>query len=74
MTGLLIIFGLSMIVDSAVAYLCIGLALAEFKGIYLPLLKKFIANKFKRTLSNIINKLDIKMMELKGNNFIEIWI
>lgn len=39
MTGLFIIFGLAMIVDAGVAYLAVGLALREFKGIYLPLMK-----------------------------------
>ena len=40
MTGLFIIFGLAMLVDAGVAYLAIGLALREFKGICLPLMRE----------------------------------
>jgi hypothetical protein len=36
MTSLYIIFGLAMVVNAGVLYLTLGLALAEFKGIYLP--------------------------------------
>ena len=36
MTELYIIFGLAMVIDAVVLYLTLGLALAEFKGIYLP--------------------------------------
>jgi hypothetical protein len=39
MTSLYIIFGLAMVVNAGVVYLTLGLALAEFKGIYLPLMK-----------------------------------
>ena len=38
MTGLYIIFGLAMVVDAAVLYLTVGLALKEFKGINIPLI------------------------------------
>lgn len=40
MTGLFVIFGLSMVVDAGVAYLAVGLALREFTGIYLPLMRE----------------------------------
>ena len=39
MTSLYIIFGMAMVVDAAVAYLGVGIALLEFKGIELPLIK-----------------------------------
>ena len=42
--GLYIIFGMAMVVDLVVAYLGVGLVLAEFKGVYLPFVKEIIAN------------------------------
>lgn len=39
MTSLYIIFVLAMVVDAAVAYLCVEIVLSEFKGINLPLMK-----------------------------------
>ena len=51
MTSLYIIFGLAMVVDACVAYLAIGLALAEFKGIYLPLFKRGKKRKCTNTLT-----------------------
>ena len=40
MTSLIIIAGLSIVVDLTVAYLGVGIALLEFKGIELPLIKR----------------------------------
>ena len=40
MRDLYIIFGLSMIIDTFIVYLSLGIILAEHKGIYLPLIKK----------------------------------
>ena len=39
MTRLYIIFVLAMVVDAAVAYLCVEIVLSEFKGINLPLMR-----------------------------------
>jgi len=39
MTRLFVFFVVAMIVDAAVAYLTLGIALAEFKGIYIPFMK-----------------------------------
>ena len=48
MTELLTIFVLAMIVDAGVAYLGLGIAMAEFKGIYLPFIKYVYKNGERR--------------------------
>ena len=40
MTGLYIIFVISILVDVAVAYVSLGIAFAELKEIYMPMMKK----------------------------------